>query len=156
MFHKFVFILFHSTFSTGMCRSEELSLGTNLRNNVFSRICIWRLPRICSLADGKMKTNLALSSQQSSDNGLNSFSSTFIPPDRFLDGSSSNTTDFLFMSEIIQKEQYVFCHVVCKGRGGFRGGRQDLRPPPLRFRGKKCSQFDKSYVFFNLSKLSLI
>ena len=34
-------------------------------------------------------------------------------------------------------------------QGRFQGGgRQDLRPP-LRFRGKKCSQFDKSYVFFN-------
>ena len=28
----------------------------------------------------------------------------------------------------------------------FREGRS---PPPLRFWGKKCSQFDKSYVFFN-------
>jgi hypothetical protein len=36
------------------------------------------------------------------------------------------------------------------GRGGYRGGRAGVHsPPPLRFRGKKCSQFDKSYVFFN-------
>ena len=26
---------------------------------------------------------------------------------------------------------------------------REARSPPLRFRGKKCSQFDKSYVFFN-------
>ena len=33
--------------------------------------------------------------------------------------------------------------------GADTGGAVVLSPPPLRFRGKKCSQFDKSYVFFN-------
>ena len=33
-------------------------------------------------------------------------------------------------------------------QGRIQGGRQDLRTP-LKFRGKICSQFDKSYVYFN-------
>jgi len=48
------------------------------------------------------------------------------------------------------KAGHIF-HIIsiCLHEGRIQRGRGDIHPPPLRFRGKKGSQFDKSHVFFN-------